>query len=77
MGTSAEFESAEGREVFIKRLRTLPELNEPMEFVSMQTVEVGGEARGEFLYRSKAGRTIRLLVNKEYGEWKVDRMTTQ
>jgi hypothetical protein len=78
--TTAEFKSAEGREVFLKRVKETPVLKAPLEFVSMQTVEVGTEPRGEFLYRSLKGdtanKTVRLLVNQENGEWKVDRMTT-
>lgn len=78
--TTAEFKSAEGREVFLKRVKKTPVLKAPTDFVSMQSVEVGDQQRGEFLYRSAtgdtAGKTVRLLVSNEYGEWKVDRMTT-
>ncbi|MBA3312744.1 MAG: hypothetical protein H0T47_05550 [Planctomycetaceae bacterium] len=79
--TTAEFKSAEGREVFRKRVAKMPVLKSPLEFVSMQTVEVGDQSRGEFLYRSSqgetAGKTVRLLVGNEYGAWKVDRLTTE
>jgi hypothetical protein len=47
----------------------------------MQTVEIGKEPRGEFLYRSlkgdTTGKAVRVLVNKENGAWKVDRVTTE
>ncbi len=79
--TSAEFKSAEGREVFVKRVKRTPVLKSPLDFVSMQTVQVGTAPRGEFLYRAskgdEAGKSVRLLVNKEFGEWKIDRVTTE
>ncbi len=79
--TTSEFKSAEGLETFVKRARQTPVLKAPLEFVSMQTVEIGKEPRGEFLYRSlkgdTTGKAVRVLVNKENGAWKVDRVTTE
>ena len=75
--TTAEFKSAEGRESFRRYVARNPALKGEAEFVSTQTVQVGDLPRDEFLYRSADGKTIRVLVGEELGEWRVDRVTVE
>jgi hypothetical protein len=74
--TTADFKSFEGKETFRKRAAKTPQFKQPMDFISVQTVTVGTLPRDEYLYRSKEGRTARILVADENGAWKVDRVTT-
>lgn len=74
--STAELKSIEGRESFMKRTSAAPLLREPFEFASTQDVKVQETPRTEFLYTSaKSGKTVRILVGYEQGEWKVDRLT--
>ncbi len=73
-GTTAEFKSASGRESFLTQVRSLPVLREQFDFVSAQTVTVQNQPRTEYLFReSKSGTTVRIVIGKENGSWKVDR----
>ena len=73
--TSAEFKSAEGRESFLKFVKTHEHLTQPLEFMSSQTVSVQNQPRSEFVYRVAANKkVIRLVLARESGAWKVDRL---
>jgi len=74
--TTSEFKSAEGRERFSARLKKNAWLSEPMVFSSAQQVNVNGTERLEFVFTSeKSGKPVRLLVGRDQGEWKVDRLS--
>lgn len=74
--STAELKSIEGRESFMKNTSSAPILHEPLEFASTQDVKVQDSPRTEFLYTStKSGKTVRVLVGYEQGQWKVDRLT--
>lgn len=73
--TTAEFKSAQGKESFARDVKSLKFLKEPLEFVSVQTVSVGTQPRTEYLFRSSGGNTVRMILNRENGNWKVDRWT--
>lgn len=73
--TTAEFKSAQGKESFARDVKSLKFLKEPLEFVSVQTVTVGTQPRTEYLFRSSGGNTVRIVLNRENGHWKVDRWT--
>jgi hypothetical protein len=71
--TTAEFKSDEGKESFVAAVKPVKFLKEPLEFVSVQTVQVGEMPRSEYLYRAKTGETVRIVLAREEGQWKVDR----
>lgn len=71
--TTAEFKSAEGKESFLADVKPLKFLKEPLEFVSVQTVQVGDQSRPEYIYRAKTGETVRIVLGREDNQWKVDR----
>jgi len=73
--TTAEFKSAQGKERFIREMKSHPLPKEPLEFVSTQTVEVQNSPRTEYLFRSASNNTVRILVGRDAGDWKVDRWT--
>lgn len=77
--TSAEFKSFEGKENFRGRVAKSPSLKLPLAFVSTQSVAVGDQPRDEFLYQAKNEQnkmsTARVLIGRDNGEWKVDRLT--
>lgn len=77
--TTAEFKSFEGKENFHARVAKSPSLKLPLKFVSTQPVAVGDRPRDEFLYQAKNDQnkmsTVRVLIGRENGEWKVDRLT--
>jgi hypothetical protein len=74
--STVEFKSIEGRESFIRKAKSTPILKEPLKFNSTQTVTVQEHPRTELLYQSpKTGKSIRLLIGYEGGQWKVDRLT--
>lgn len=75
--TTAEFKSARGQEAFVGDVAARAYLKQPLDFVSLQQVQVGSEARSEFLFRAKTGETVRIIVAREAGEWKVDRWIPQ
>jgi hypothetical protein len=73
--TTAEFKSAQGKESFVRDVAPARFLRTPLEFVSVQTVSVGDEPRSEYLYRAATGETVRIVLGREAGAWKVDRWT--
>ncbi len=73
--TSAEFKSAEGRESFQRFVKTHEHLTQPLDFMSSQTVSVQEQPRSEFVYRVTANKKIiRLVLARDSGTWKVDRL---
>lgn len=71
--TTAEFKSAQGREAFQREVKPLTFLQSPLDFVSAQVVEVQAQPRSEYLFRAKTGETVRIVIGKDDGRWKVDR----
>jgi hypothetical protein len=71
--TTAEFKSARGREAFVGDVKPLKFLLQPLDFVSAQEVIVREQPRYEYLFRAKTGETVRIVIGKEDGQWKVDR----
>lgn len=71
--TTAEFKSAQGQEAFLRDVKPLAFLQSPLDFVSAQVVEVQGQPRSEYLFRASTGQTVRIVIGKEAGQWKVDR----
>lgn len=72
-GTTAEFKSAQGKESFVRKLQPLTFLAEPLTFVSTETVKIGDQSRSEYLYQAAKGESLRIVVSRENGEWRVDR----
>lgn len=77
--TTAEFKSAQGKESFTRAMAQAAVLKQPLDFISMQTVEINGQSRAEYLFRalSAPGGTVRLVIGREGGVWKVDRMVME
>jgi hypothetical protein len=79
--TTAEFKSAQGREAFLRTMKQKEFLRQPVEFVSIQEVQVGQEPRSEYLFRapekSPSGSEVRVVIGYESGAWKVDRVIIQ
>jgi hypothetical protein len=73
--TTTEFKSIEGRESFIRKVRSRPILSAPLQFNSSQQVLIGEEPRTEYLFQSPDAKMVRILVGYERGDWKVDRLT--
>jgi hypothetical protein len=74
--TTAEFKSAEGREKFVARVKANAWLREPMEYSSSQEVKVTDVDRLEFVFTgAKSGKPVRMLLGREQGQWKVDRLS--
>lgn len=74
--SSTEFKSIEGRESFMRKAKATEVLQDELRFGSTQDVKVQDRPRTEFLYTSlKSGKTVRILVGFDRGEWKVDRLT--
>lgn len=71
--TTAEFKSAQGREAFQRDVKPLEFLRQPLDFVSAQVVTVQEQPRTEYLFRAKTGETVRIVIGKDGGQWKVDR----
>lgn len=71
--TTAEFKSAQGKEAFARDVKPVKFLKDSLDFVSMQTVSVGDQPRSEYLFRAKSGETVRIVLGREDGAWKVDR----
>lgn len=72
-GTTAEFKSAQGKESFVRKLQPLTFLTEPLNFVSTATIKIGDQSRSEYLYQASKGESLRIVVSRESGEWRVDR----
>lgn len=70
---TAEFKSAQGKEAFVRDVKPVEFLQQPIDFVSVQTVAVGDQPRSEYLFRAKTGETVRIVLGQEDGTWKVDR----
>lgn len=73
--TTAEFKSAQGQESFQREVQPIEYLKGPLEFVSVQTVMVHNQRRSEYLFRAKTGESVRIVLGREEGGWKVDRWT--
>lgn len=73
--TTAEFKSAQGKESFVRKVKPVKFLKEPLNFVSMQTVKVGEQPRAEYLYQTATGENVRIVLGREASVWKVDRWT--
>lgn len=73
--STAEFKSIEGRESFVRKVRSTPVLKEPLQFNSSQQVVLNNEPRTEYLFQSPAAKLVRILIGYEQGSWKVDRLT--
>jgi hypothetical protein len=73
--TTAEFKSAQGRESFVRSCQPRKFLREPLEYVSVQTVNVQEKPHSEFVFRSPSqkGAGVRIVIGQEAGTWKVDR----
>lgn len=75
--TTAEFKSAQGKESFVRQCKTLKFLQTSCEFVSVQTVTIGNQPRTEHLFRTATGETVRIVLGREAGLWKVDRWVAE
>ena len=74
--TTPEFKSAEGKSKFVTRVKRSPWVREPMAFSSAQPVAVNQSERLEFVFTSgKTGKPVRLLLAKDRGQWRVDRLS--
>ena len=74
--TTPEFKSAEGKSKFVTRVKRSPWVREPMAFSSAQPVTVNQTERLEFVFTSgKTGKPVRLLLAKDRGQWRVDRLS--
>ncbi|SFH59133.1 hypothetical protein [Planctomicrobium piriforme] len=71
--TTAEFKSAQGKESFVAATKADDLFKQPFEFVSAQSVMVQSQPRAEYVYRTKDGRNLRLVIGREDNAWKVDR----
>jgi len=77
-GTSTEFKSLLGRDGFVAYVRKHPALKEkePPLFVSFNSAERNGIPVGECAFRSASKKSaVKVLVAKENGTWKVERLT--
>ena len=74
--TTAEFKSALGREAFQRSVASSVLLKQPLEFASTQTVSVQDQSRAEYLFHNPTlkGPTARIVIGREAGTWKVDRL---
>ncbi|MGQ0636220.1 MAG: hypothetical protein ACT4QC_16525 [Planctomycetaceae bacterium] len=79
--TAAEFKSAMGRETFLRYVKGKPSLKQPAQFVSVQEVSVNGLPRTECAYRvdspASGKGTVRVLLARERGDWKVERLIVE
>ena len=57
--STAEFKSIEGRESFIRKVRSNPVLKEPLQFVSSQQVMIADQSRAEYVFQSPKAKTVR------------------
>ena len=72
---TAEFKSIEGRESFMRKVKSTPVLTGPLQFNSSQQVAVQDQPRTEFLFQSPDAKIVRVLIGYEQGNWKVDRLS--
>jgi hypothetical protein len=75
--TTAEFKSARGKEAFSGDVAARDYLRQRLDFVSVQSVQVGAQPRSEVLFRATGGQTVRIVLAREQGQWKVDRWNPQ
>jgi len=76
--TTTEFKSLLGREGLEGYVRAHPALKEkePADFLSFNTAERGGSPLGECAFRSASRKSaIKVLLARENGAWKVERLT--
>jgi hypothetical protein len=76
--TSTEFKSLLGREGLEGYVRTHPALKEkePADFISFNTAERSGLPLGECTFRSASRKSaVKVLLARENGAWKVERLT--
>ena len=71
---STEFKSIEGRESFIRKVRSNAILTGPLQFNSIQQVLVQDEPRTEYLFQSPNAKIVRVLIGYDRGDWRVDRL---
>lgn len=74
-GATTEFKSIEGRESFIRKVRSTPILTGPLQFNSSQQVTIQDEPRTELLFQSPDTKLVRVLIGFEHGNWRVDRLS--
>jgi len=73
--TTTEFKNAQGRDKFVKFVKSRKFLRASTTFVSVQSVMLGETPRAEYLFRTSDGaHTIRLLAGNDSGTWQVDRL---
>jgi len=76
--TTAEFKSNQGRENFLKYVEQHPLVKEPLEFYNFQTVTINGLSCAECAFGKQgapgSGPKVRVLLAKEQGKWKVERL---
>ena len=72
---TAEFKSIEGKESFVRKVKSTPILAGPLQFNSSQSVVVQDQPRTEYLFQSPNAKLVRVLIGNERGDWKVDRLT--
>lgn len=72
--TTADFKSDQGKERFIAEAKKAGLLQQEWEFVSAQSVMVQERPRSEFAFRTKSNKTVRLILGRDGGAWKIDRM---
>jgi hypothetical protein len=72
---TAEFKSIEGRESFVRKVKSAPILTGPLQFNSSQQAAVKDEPRTEFLFQSPDAKIVRVLIGFDRGNWKVDRLS--
>jgi hypothetical protein len=76
--TTTAFKSETGRENFLKYVEEHPIVKEPLEFYNFQTVTMNGLACNlvEFGKEGAPAKSlkVRVVVAKEYGKWKVERL---
>ncbi|MBX6311748.1 MAG: hypothetical protein IRY99_02320 [Isosphaeraceae bacterium] len=77
-GTTAEFKSFMGREQFRAYVRAHRALSEPSEFSAAQAVSRNGLPMTEYIFRPRSGAsTIKVLLAREQGQWKPERLTVE
>jgi hypothetical protein len=79
-GTTAEFKSFMGRDRFRRFVETHPALMDAAEFTGFQMTSPQGLPLAECTFRSQSGSesaTIKVLLAREEGEWKVERVSVE
>lgn len=77
-GTTAEFKSLLGMEGLRGLAKKQPALREPVEFVGYAPVERNGLALAECTFRSpKRGKSVKVVLAREGGDWKVERLSLE